>query len=159
MNADSTEVAGRDDSSDHRSNPWWAWGCGAALTPSDRARYGRFNRLLLGWAVLYVGAAWLLKRHGDELGAARYLVAAVPPVVFLFGVASYARFLGAADELTRKIHLQGMAIGFGVGVVCMLTYPLVELIGAPEIDFTTASIMPTILGYSFGVLWTQRRYR
>ncbi|HSM15358.1 MAG TPA: hypothetical protein VLA66_14925 [Thermoanaerobaculia bacterium] len=40
------------------------------------------------------------------------------------------RFLREADELLRKIHLEGMAYGFGVAFVLSTGAPLAERAGA-----------------------------
>lgn len=158
MDTSSTDVADRG-SSDNRPNPWWAWGCAAELGPRDRVNYKRFNGLILGWAVITVATALCLKTWGDALGPAAYAVALVPTAVFLLGVRAYVRFLREADELTRKIHLEAMAVGFGVGLVFMFGYPLLERAGAPPLDLQTDVVLPTVIGYVIGILRAQRRYR
>lgn len=38
-----------------------------------------------------------------------------------------------ADELQRGIQLQALAVGFGVTIVALMTYPALELVGVPAL--------------------------
>jgi hypothetical protein len=68
------------------------------------------------------------------------------------------RFLREADELVRKIELEGLAIGFGVGVLFLLGYQLLEQVGLPEISaHKTAAVM--LFAWLFGQVIARRRYR
>jgi hypothetical protein len=159
MDTSSTDVAVRGGSSGNRPNPWWAWGCSAELGPRDWANYGRFLRLMLGWAVLLVVTSIGLKVYGHALGPAAYGLALLPTAVFLLGARAYVRFLREADELTRKIHVEAMAVGFAAGLTCMLGYPVLEMAGAPALDVSDMASLPTVAGYVIGILRAQRRYR
>lgn len=138
--------------------PWWAWGCSAQLGPRDLANYRRMNYLFMAWGFLFVAGVLILARWAATLGPFAYVIAAVPTVVFLLGAASYVRFLRNADELTRKIHMEGMAVGFGAGLTVLLAYPILETAGAPPMDLSLA-VIPAVAGYVFGVYRAQRRYR
>lgn len=159
MNARPLDVRPGDEPTEHRTRaPWWAWGCGAELGPGDVANYRRFLVLSMVWAATLVPAVWTLKRWGDVLGPWAYAVALVPTVLFLGVIWSYVRFLDGADELTRKIHMEAMAAGFGIGLLCLLGYPLFELAGAPPMSLSDA-ILPMVLTYTIAFYATQRRYR
>lgn len=159
MGTPSTDTADHGGSTGDGSTPWWAWGCSAELSAGDRENYKRFHWLLLAWAVVLVTATLCLKLWGDALGPATYLVALVPTGIFLLTARAYLRFLRGADELTRKIHLEGMAIGFAVAIVILLAYPALEIAGAAPLDLQMGLVMPTVFGYSIGVYRAQRRYR
>lgn len=139
-------------------NPWWAWGCSAEVRPGDLANYRRFNLLFLAWGVVFVLVAFFLDAWADALGPLAYAVALVPTLLFVAGAVAYGRFLRHADELTRKIHVEGMAVGFGTGLTVLLGYPLLEGVGAPPMDLETA-VVPAVLAYVVGLFRAQRRYR
>ncbi|MDP6201056.1 MAG: hypothetical protein QF616_02330 [Candidatus Marinimicrobia bacterium] len=70
------------------------------------------------------------------------------------------RYLKGLDELMRKIQLEAMAISLGVGLVCGLSYELLEDIKLitfePEVSHL---IMLMALTYMVGVIAGNRRYK
>ena len=70
------------------------------------------------------------------------------------------RLLNGMDELMRKIQLEAMAISLGVGLVCGLSYELLEDIKLitfePEVSHL---IMLMALTYMVGVIAGNRRYK
>lgn len=151
--------AAHGDTEDRTRLPWWAWGCHGELGPGDVANYRRFMLFTLLWVAVFLPLIFTLKTWGEALPqAAAYGLALLPTVAYLAVVWAYVRFLRHADELTRKIHQEGMVIGFGAGVVTLLGYPVFEAAGAPPGDLAYA-LMPMIVGYVFGILRAQRRYR
>ncbi|MGY8781076.1 MAG: hypothetical protein ACKVJJ_05390, partial [Fidelibacterota bacterium] len=70
------------------------------------------------------------------------------------------RHLNGLDELMRKIQLEAMAISLGVGLVCGLSYELLEDIKLitfePEVSHL---IMFMSLTYMVGVIAGNRRYK
>lgn len=140
------------------STPWWAWGCGTELGPGDIANYRRFFVLSIVWGATFVFTIWTLKTWGDALGPVAYALALVPTAAFLAMIWAYVRFLDEADELTRKIHMEAMAAGFGAGLVCMLGYPLLEIAGAPPLDLNDA-VLPAVVTYVLAFYFTKWRYR
>ncbi|MCP4931600.1 MAG: hypothetical protein GY912_06435 [Candidatus Marinimicrobia bacterium] len=70
------------------------------------------------------------------------------------------RYLNGLDELMRKIQLEAMAISLGVGLVCGLSYELLEDIKLitfePEVSHL---IMLMALTYMVGVIAGNRRYK
>lgn len=138
--------------------PWWAWGCSAELGPGDLTNYRRFLLLALAWVASLFLTVTGLDAWGEALGPVRYGVALVPTVVFLAVIGAFVRFLREADELTRKIQVQGMAVGFGAALVCLLGYPVLEKVGAPPLDLDLV-ILPMMLAYVVAVYRQQRRYR
>ena len=148
-----------DTSSGNRTRaPWWAWGCGAELSPGDVANQRRLMVLMVVWIATLAPISMALKRWEESLGPAAYALALAPTLFFLGVAWAYVRFVREADELTRKIHLEGMAVGFGVAVVYLLGYPVFETVGAPEGDLSYA-LLPMVTGYITGIYRAQRRYR
>lgn len=159
MIAKPADITSRESSSEgRRPTPWWAWGCGAELGPGDIANYRRFFILSLVWGASVILTIWTLKVWGEALGPVAYALALVPTVAFLAMSWAYVRFLNGADELTRKIHMEAMAAGFGVGLVCMLGYPILEVAGAPPLDLADA-VFPTVVAYVLAFYLSKRRYR
>ncbi len=70
------------------------------------------------------------------------------------------RLLNGMDELMRKIQLEAMAISLGVGLVCGLSYELLEDIKLitfePEVSHL---IMLMALTYMVGLIAGNRRYK
>jgi hypothetical protein len=64
-----------------------------------------------------------------------WLIAAVPTFLGLLLIQIYVRFLRSADELLRKTHLEGLALGFGASFLFLTGYQLFEPLGAPVLDF------------------------
>ena len=159
MAANTAYAARHDESQDDRpSAPWWAWGCSAELGPGDYANYRRFLLLTLAWVASLLLTVTGLNAWGDALGPVGYAVALVPTALFLAVIWAYVRFLREADELTRKIQVQAMAVGFGAALVCLLGYPVLEKVGAPPLDLDLL-VLPMMLAYVVAVYRQQRRYR
>ena len=70
---------------------------------------------------------------------------------------SYVIFLREADELLRKIHVDGLALGFGVGAVFMVVYRLCERLGAPQLD-TSDPLLVMVSFWAIGQWIGLRRY-
>lgn len=160
MDAKSAEMSRGDSPAGDRTRaPWWTWGCASELGPGDVANYRRFMLFTLLWVAVFLPLIFALKTWGEAIPqAAAYGLALLPTLAYLAVVWSYVRFLRHADELTRKIHQEGMVIGFGAGVVTLLGYPVFEAAGAPPGDLAYA-LMPMVLAYVIGILRAQRRYR
>lgn len=129
----------------------------------DGTDVDRINgRRLVVWcivlAVSLVAATWLLSSDSSPTGALAYAVATGVAVLGGAALLAYRRFLHGADELTRRIQLEGVAFGFGVGLLFTLLYPLFEHAGAPERSLADAATV-MIFAYVAGVLLATRRYR
>jgi hypothetical protein len=71
---------------------------------------------------------------------------------------AYVRFLRMADELTRLVQLQGMAVAFGATILFLFNWELLERVGAPALDPSDAVLVP-MLAWVVGMLVAARRYR
>ncbi len=110
------------------------------------------------WALSLVAVTWGLKSDYDFPYRLDWLLAIVPTLLGIAVLISYIRFLRETDEMLRKIQLEGLAIGFGVGVLFTAGYQLFETVGAPAIDsHDTVAIM--MFAWVFGQLLAMRRYQ
>lgn len=87
---------------------WWLkpWCWDAGLRARDRRNGLVLNGWSFVWAVCFIGATATLKFMQPPMPLALAVVA-VPLAPGFFAVRAYLRFLRDADELLRKIHLEG----------------------------------------------------
>lgn len=133
------------------------WSCGDAMTPRDTEKLRRFNVASLAWAMMF-GAATLAIDGFGVTGLTGWALAIATLVLGLTTMGLYMRFLRAADELLRKIHVEALALGFGAAIVFMLFWRLCERLGAPKLDV----VDPVLVMIAFWVAgqWLGlRRYR
>jgi hypothetical protein len=139
---------------------WWRsmTSCAAMMTDTDRRNSNRFTGWAMAWAVSFVGATLVLTAGLVPGGAASWAVALAPNVLGLAALLAYVRFLRQVDELMRKIQLEGLAVGFGVGVAFASGYRLLERAGAPDLDVNDV-VLVMLLAWVVGQLLALRRYR
>ena len=139
---------------------WWRWltDCSGLMTAADRRSYNRFTAWFVAWALSFIGATLALDGGFVPAGAASWAVALVPDVFGVAALFAYVRFLRGADELMRKIQLEGLALGFGVGVVFAMGYRLLERAGAPDLDINDPVLL-MLLAWVVGQIVALRRYR
>jgi hypothetical protein len=82
----------------------------------------------------------------------------VPIIMGVVAVRMFLRFLREADEFMRKIQIEGIAWGFGMGYLFCLGYFFLEQFGAPKISIVNA-VVPMALGWAVGSLLVASRYR
>ena len=131
---------------------------GDAVPLADRRNGRRVMLASLLWATVFVGSTRLLESESGPTGFAAWVIAGFCAALGLVALAMYRRFLLDADELTRKIQLEGLAFGFGAGLLFSLTYELFNDAGAPDVSMTQAGTV-LIVGYMAGVLRATRQYR
>lgn len=145
-----------------RSEPesgWWQkMTCAGSMTPTDRRNSRRFTIWLLSWAVCVAAATISLAAEGGPGGPLAWVVAIVPDLVGVGALLAYVRFLRQADELLQKIQLEGLAFGFGVGVVVAMGYRLLERAGAPRLDIDDPVVL-MMFAWALGQFLARRRYR
>ena len=111
----------------------FGWTCSGLLTERDARNLRVFNVFLILWALSFaisliaLGAEVLPSQAGFALPAITLALGGV-------SVQKYFVFLRGADELLRRIQLEAFAFGFGGGTVLMLTWGLLEELGAPQIQ-------------------------
>ena len=67
-------------------------------------------------------------------GIYSWLLAAVPMVLAVSLLRSYVHFISALDELWIRIYLRALAFSFGVSVMGLVSYPILEFANAPRLD-------------------------
>ena len=90
-------------------------------------------------------------------GPTAWVMAVFPNVVAVGMLLAYLRFLRMADELTRLIQLQGLAVGFGAWIFSAMAWKAFEAAGATFPD--DVLFMVPILAMSIGTLYFAWRYR
>lgn len=134
------------------------WRRCAGSTPQNTRNQLRFAGFTLGWALVFVGCSFVIKRDLLPEGSIRWVVAALPSVAAVFLVGAFLRFLNEADEFQRLVQLQSLAVGFGGSFFFLTGYAIFERVGAPAIDFSdAAAIMPVL--YAVGIFVSAWRYR
>lgn len=125
------------------------------MTARDRRNLNRANVWMAVWLACFALSTWLIKGERVAAGPVGWLVAAVPTAVAIGAILAFGRYLREADELQRKIQLQALALGFGVGLFFGFGYRLFEGLGAPQADISDASVV--IAFFYFVGLWLGRR--
>ena len=100
--------------------------------------------------------------------ALAWMLAFVPALPAFLTVTAYRKFLREADEMVRRIHLTGLAVGFGaafftfMAVQAPLSYgdpfPYKDVLTMATIHETLV-LMAMILGWMVGQAAATRRYR
>lgn len=129
----------------------------SGLNVRDAKNIGVFARWALMAALMFAAATILIGEHVIERGPLAWALTGASVLCAAGAVRAYARFLHAADELLRKIHIEGLALGFGAGVVFMLSYRLFERLGAPKLDVVDP-VLVMVVFWAFGQWRGHRRY-
>jgi uncharacterized protein YacL len=138
---------------------WWQ----AALmirgqTAADQRNIRIFTAWCFAWAVSFCVVAIALKEFPALQGPFGWMLAIIPIVLGVAAIRTFLRFLREADEFTRKVQIEGIAWGFGMGHLFCIGYFFLEQLGAPEISIVNA-IVPMALGWAVGSLLVASRYR
>jgi hypothetical protein len=147
------------DGAPRRQIAWWA----AALmmrgqTEADDRNIKAFSVWCFLWAVGFVLALSLVKNFREALGPISWALALVPIILGLPVMRAFLRYLREADEFTRKIQLEGIAMGFGAGFLFVMGYYTLQQFGAPPLPIVVA-VVPMTLGWALGSLLVAARYR
>jgi len=121
---------------------------------------------LFGWSIMLaaslVASAFVLKAGLAGSAPLKWAIAALPVALWIPTLSSYLRFLREADELVRKIQLEGMAVGFWAGFAFGVSYTVLEGAGLRRLNAPGAvAIMVAVmaLGYAIGRVLASKRYR
>ncbi len=133
--------------------------CGTA---ADRRNQVSFLAWMFCWMLLYALAAKTLQGKlsipGLPVeGRVGWWVAALPNILAAGVLFSYVKFLRMADELTRLIQVQSLAVGFGAWLFLTMAWELFEDAGAPPLSDDLALAIP-LLAIGLGQLYLSRRY-
>lgn len=127
-------------------------------TAADRRNQYRFVICLLAWAITFVSASWVLRNRGDLSPALAWFLALVPNLFAIVALFAYLRFLREADELVRRIQLEGLAFGFGAAVVVAMAWFTLERVGIPQLSGDSV-VFIMMMGWVVGQLAATWRYR
>lgn len=133
------------------------FGCSALLREQDTRNMRVFNYWTVAMAIWYAGATILLGKDFIDPQPAAWIFPIAGLIISVFTVRAYVHFLRNADELLRKIHLEGLAFGVGAAVIFMPVYRLCERLGAPKLDSVDALIV-IVLAWAFGQWRASVRY-
>lgn len=128
------------------------------LTARDRRNQQRLLIWLLAWSVAWVLANIAIKEGWAPAGIPAVAVAVLPTLLGVVMMLVYWKFIREADELQRKIHLDALALGFGIGVVGAFTIHLLQradLLTSVDMADVSALMMVT---YAIGTLFGVKRY-
>jgi len=108
------------------------------------------------WSFAWV-ASLALSRVAIVVGrlpqALHWLLVAFSLAVGIQFVRSYLRMVREADELLRQVQLEGLAVGFGAGLIGGFT---VICLIPPSAWWAMAILMPMTVGYLVRVIWAAR---
>jgi len=127
-------------------------------TAADRRNQYRFVAWLFGWGVTFVGASWLLQNNENIGQALAWSIAILPNLFSVAALFAYLKFLREADELVRRIQLEGLAFGFGAGVIFAMACFTLEHVGVPKLT-GDRTIFVMMMGWVIGQLAATWRYR
>ena len=133
---------------------------------SARPRDRRNKLAHVRWSILLmasmIGVAWVLKSGFASTPALKAVIVAVPMALIVPWLLTYLRFMRETDEFVRKIHMEGIAIGFWTAFAVGLGYVVLEGAGLPPLHPSLAiAILLAIMsvGYALGRILASRRYR
>lgn len=133
------------------------FGCSALLREQDTRNMRIFNYWAVAMAIWFAGATILLGKDLIAPQPAAWIFPVAGLIISVFTVRAYVHFLRNADELLRKIHLEGLSFGVGAAVIFMPVYRLCERLGAPKLDSLDA-LMVIILAWGYGQWRANARY-
>ena len=136
---------------------WDSIVCGPG-TAQDKKNQYRFVLFTLLWAVVFTGANYILKQDYEFSAPVAFGIAVVPTIAGIYALLAYMKFLREADEMIRKMQFEGLAFGFGIGVIFTLSYQVFERAGAPHLELDDAAFV-LMMGWVAGQLLAFRRYQ
>ena len=120
----------------------------------------------MAWPVIILQLAWfasvVVSRQWFNQGIVppgmySWMVAIVPVILAPFVLRAYVGYFRALDELWVTIYLRALAFSFGVSVLFLFIYPILELAGAPKLDaFAYAAFSVSV--FCGAAFYCARRY-
>ena len=132
--------------------------CAGGVTERDRRNSRIVNFWALAWASCWVAVSFLVSRELIPAGVASYSAVLVTTALGVGTLLVFVRYLHEAEELQRKIQLEALALGFGVGIVAAVLLEMLAEIGAWEAGPADV-ILPMVAAYALGTIFGFRRYR
>ena len=136
----------------------WRFCSGGDAIERDRRNSRKVNGWGLAWMSCWVVVSLLISRELVPPGIATYAAVLIPTALGVATLVAYVKFLREAEELERKIQLDALALGFGVGLVAAVSWELLKELGVVEGDPSTV-LGFMMLAYCLGLWFGFRRYR
>ena len=126
------------------------------LGPRTCAEERTFALWCLAWAVSLFVTKWVTRNElvGDPLVWIFPIIALLLSVMTFF---KYYQFLMRADELARKIQIEGISFGFGIGLLLMMAQEALDTFGIPELE-SDDLLLVMVLGWMAGQIWGHWKY-
>jgi len=131
--------------------------CSGLLAPLDVRNLRIFSAWVVAAALVFAGTLIALDGEGLQHSPLGWLLVLTTTLLTVCALVAYVRFIRAADELLRKIHLEGLALGFGAGVAFMVCYRLFERMGARHLTISAPLVVMTLF-WALGQAIGMRRY-
>ncbi len=109
------------------------------------------------WGLTFIGAGIAVQREVVN-GPLAWGAATLPVATAIVVMLVFSWFLRDSDELQRRIQLEALALGFGVGWFAICLYPLFVDLGAPVLDQSDYALI-MVAFYSLGNFVGWLRYR
>lgn len=124
------------------------------------SRGGLGLALAIAWIGAYAGARILLELEGPSYWA-RATIALVPIVPFIGLLLWYIRSIRLGDELERRVQLEGLAIGYPLATILLMTLGLLEIaVGLDPENWSFRHVWVFLPLFHFvGVAIAWRRYK
>ncbi len=85
-------------------------------------------------------------------------LALAPALGFALVVLAVGTALASLDELQRRIQTEAIAIGFGLTGIAVVSVGLLREVGLEQPDWIFV-VIPMVIGWGLGKLWTMWKYR
>lgn len=126
-------------------------------TPRASRSQRRFQVWMMAAMLAYLGATAAVRFKASVAPWVYWALVVLAWLLAIQTIRSYLQFLRGADELLRKIEIEALGLGFGVGAFFSMLYPLLEGLGAPGVgQLGSATVMMFAAG--IGSLLGRRRY-
>jgi hypothetical protein len=144
----------------------WDWIRSWAGSAPDRRNQRRVVAWLGVWGLYFLLAGLLLRGNLPALGINlevegpwAWVVAAGSTVLLAVVLIAFLRFFRMADELTRLIHVQALAVGFGAWFFLEIGWKLFVAAGAAPLAGTDTAVIVPVFAYALSQLYFAWRYR
>jgi MFS family permease len=131
-------------------------------TQRDRRNKFAHIRWSIFLAASVLASALLLRAGLGSNVALKSAILALPIALLVPWLLAFSRFLREADELVRKIHMEGIAVGFLAGIAFGMGYVILQEAGLPQLHSSMAVaivVAVMMLGYAVGRALASKRYR
>jgi peptidoglycan/LPS O-acetylase OafA/YrhL len=123
----------------------WSWHglSWAGLRERDRSNDVRTSQWCFLWVLTLLAASAVVNLDyvPRPAGTALVLLTLFPAWKF---VGAFKQLLTEADEMLRRVQFEALAVGFGAGLVCGLTFAMVT---PPGPWWFLGTLLPMVIGY------------